>query len=138
MMRGIKFKKALPMELHPLMKTVAVLAPIAAMLPLALGIAFRRVSTDTLWRLFQALAGMALATAAVLAWAGPAGIVLPAGLQASALGLVLALLVQLLGTVIGSFSSRYLQGEPGQLALGALALRHVADQNQQTSGSGIR
>lgn len=114
MMRGIEFKKALPMELHPLMKTVAVLAPIAAMLPLALGIAFRRVSTDTLWRLFRALAGMALATAAVLAWAGPAGIVLPAGLQASALGLVLALLVQLLGTVIGSFSSRYLQGEPGQ------------------------
>ncbi|MEL4383117.1 hypothetical protein, partial [Shewanella algae] len=57
---------------------------------------------------------MALATAAVLAWAGPAGIVLPAGLQASALGLVLALLVQLLGTVIGSFSSRYLQGERGQ------------------------
>ncbi len=35
-------------------------------------------------------------------------------LQASPFGLILAILVQLLGTVIGGFSSRYLEGEAGQ------------------------
>ena len=39
---------------------------------------------------------------------------LPAALQATRFGLIVALLVQLLGTVIASFSARYLQGEAGQ------------------------
>jgi NAD(P)H-quinone oxidoreductase subunit 5 len=49
----------------------------------------------------------------IAAGPGTAGAVLP-GLSTSLAGAWVALLVQLLGTVIAAFSSRYLQGEPGQ------------------------
>ncbi len=72
------------------------------------------------WRLLQRLSFVALmATLASLAHllvihpsaAFPAG----PGLVLTLPGAWLAVLVQLLGTVIGAFSVRYLQGEPGQL-----------------------
>jgi len=84
---------------------MVVAAMLARLLPLAVG---------RLWRVFQALSVVALVAAcvnAVLAtdtpqWSG--------ALRISTLGLTLAVLVQLLGTVIGSFSARYLRGEADQ------------------------
>lgn len=90
------------------------LVPMASMAVMA---ALTRVgawSAPRLWRVFQVLSLMGLAAAGVaLIEAGPpmhwVGV-----LHATPLGLLLALLVQLLGTVIGAFSSRYLQGEGNQ------------------------
>ena len=66
------------------------------------------------WRVFMPLSALAFAASLPGAWAGAQ---LPAGLPWLALtplsGL-LAALVQLLGTVIGAFSARYLEGEDGQ------------------------
>ncbi len=73
-----------------------------------------------LWRCYQALSGLALLPALSLAVAAlffdRHAAPWPGILGTSTLGLVLvlALLVQGLGTVIGSFSARYLQGEGGQ------------------------
>ncbi len=68
------------------------------------------------WRRFGFLAPTALVgtvvTLALQLLGAPAP--LPPGLSLSLTGAWVAVLVQLLGTVIGSFSSRYLQGEPGQ------------------------
>jgi NAD(P)H-quinone oxidoreductase subunit 5 len=68
------------------------------------------------WRRFRLLAPAALAATLVtlVLQFGGVPLALPAGLSASLTGAWVAVLVQLLGTVIGSFSSRYLQGEPGQ------------------------
>ena len=70
------------------------------------------------WGRFRALtlAGFAatLASLALQFAAAPALAVLPPGLGTSLTGAWVAVLVQLLGTVIGVFSSRYLQGEPDQ------------------------
>lgn len=87
------------------------------------------------WRSFHTLAGAALlatlAGLAALLWQGPTtGALSLAGLAQSQPGAWLAVLVQLLGTVIGAFSARYLEGEQAQrryvLALaGVLAAVHV-------------
>ncbi len=72
--------------------------------------------TGTAWTAFHRLSLLSLlACAAATLWplAGTDAAALP-GLAASAPGLWMALLVQLLGTVIGAFSSRYLDGEHGQ------------------------
>lgn len=90
------------------------LAPMTLMLAVALLTRLDRLSTARLWRVFQALSVGALVFAAGSVLVGPSGLQLPATLQASSLSLVMALLVQLLGTVIGRFSARYLQGEEGQ------------------------
>ena len=72
------------------------------------------ISTARLWSVFQALAWGSLAVAALaLATAAPPS-PWPGVVAATPLSLVLAVLVQLLGCVIGGFSARYLQGEPGQ------------------------
>lgn len=105
------------MDLPPWLFLLAALAPAALMGLAALLAAMVPAPTATLWRGFQASSVAALvlcALAAALALPGPGGQPLPPGLRASAPGLVLALLVQGLGTVIGGFSARYLQGEPGQ------------------------
>ena len=71
------------------------------------------------WARFSGLSMAALAgTVASLVLqlaSGPEAVVgiLP-GLKATLTGAWVAMLVQLLGTVIGAFSSRYLEGEPGQ------------------------
>jgi NAD(P)H-quinone oxidoreductase subunit 5 len=103
------------------------LAPALLMLLAAVGAALRQGAREgdhpDLWAGFRALSGLALASAVALlglqlfgrpgdsgAWAlAP----LP-GLAATLVGSWMAVLVQLLGTVIGVFSARYLQGEPGQ------------------------
>jgi len=87
------------------------------------------------WGRFRGLAFVAIAVAAAslglqLA-AGPGASASPLpGLAVTLPGAWIAVLVQLLGTLIGVFSSRYLQGEPGQpryvAALGGvLAAVHV-------------
>ncbi|WP_395685695.1 NADH-quinone oxidoreductase subunit L [Caenimonas koreensis] len=90
------------------------LAPAVLMLGVAALASIAPASTPALWRSFQVLSATALVMTGLCAWAGPASLLLPPAFQASALGLALAVLVQLLGTVIGKFSSRYLQGEHGQ------------------------
>ncbi|PTT75378.1 NADH-quinone oxidoreductase subunit L, partial [Pelomonas sp. HMWF004] len=81
----------------------------AALLPQA-----RSLAVGRLWRVFLGLSGLAMLGAVLAACLGMAGVQLPAPLLASPLGLGLAVLVQLLGTVIAAFSARYLDGEPGQ------------------------
>ncbi len=96
----------------------AALAP-AALMALAALLASRWPGpVSGAWRVFQVLALVALAMAGVgLAAAVPGGAGAgpwPGLLATSTLGGVLALLVQWLGVVIGGFSARYLEGEPGQ------------------------
>ena len=67
-----------------------------------------------LWRFYQAMSGLALLLALGTLVLGRHGAPWPGVLGLSTLGLVLAVLVQGLGTVIGSFSARYLQGEGAQ------------------------
>lgn len=102
------------MDIPQVLLSASALAPVVLMVAAALLTRLGRLSTAGLWRMFQALAGSALLLAGVSVWAGPSGLLLPAALQATPLGLAMALLVQLLGTVIGGFSARYLQGEEGQ------------------------
>ena len=88
--------------------------------------AWRRLRTFALLGIAGAAASLGLQLAAGPATPAPS---LP-GLAATLTGAWMALLVQLLGTVIGAFSSRYLQGEPGQLRYvaalaGVLAAVHV-------------
>lgn len=79
----------------------------------------RTAASPTAWRRFRGLAAAALASTVVslglqlAVTPGTPGPVLP-GLTATLTAAWVAVLVQLLGTVIGVFSSRYLQGEPGQ------------------------
>ena len=99
------------------------LAP-AALMSASAGLAcIRNVHTSTAWKVFRYLSALALLFALlnlVLLWAmpaqdpGAASAAAPKWLAVSLLGAWVAALVQLLGTVIGTFSSRYLQGEPGQ------------------------
>lgn len=112
-----------------LLPTISALTP-PVLMALAAAHAARAARTPTpgptvpppaLWRGFQGLSLAALVAAAValvLAFlarpdAAPAS-GLGAWLAPSPFAGVLALLVQLLGTVIGAFSARYLQGERGQ------------------------
>jgi NAD(P)H-quinone oxidoreductase subunit 5 len=79
----------------------------------------RDANVPTAWRRFRVLAFAGIAgTAASLglqlaAEARGPSMLIP-GLAVTLSGAWIAVLVQLLGTVIGVFSSRYLQGEPGQ------------------------
>ncbi len=103
-----------PIVLNGCALAPAILMCAAAALPL-----WRGAAPTTLWRGFAVLAGLAgvgALTALVLRWSGvPAGTAMPLpGLAANAPAAWMALLVQLLGGVIGVFSSRYLQGEPNQ------------------------
>ena len=94
-----------------------VFAPVVLMSGLALWSGWARPQGVTLWRGYALFAGAALLGGlAALAWlplqsGGPAW--LP-WLAVSLPGAWMALLVQLLATVIGVFSSRYLNGEAGQ------------------------
>jgi NAD(P)H-quinone oxidoreductase subunit 5 len=114
----IVFPPEAPMHVYPPLILICALAPMLLMGAAALA-ARTRLPPATTWAVFHGLsllallaAGAALA-AALGAGAAVAGASLP-GLTHSLPGAWLALLVQFLGTVIGAFSSRYLQGEPGQ------------------------
>jgi NAD(P)H-quinone oxidoreductase subunit 5 len=123
------------MSVPEILPTAGALAPISLMLAAAGLARVGAVPTDWLWRGLQVLSWTALLCAGVSVWLGPDALPLPVGLQATTLGLVLGVLVQLLGTVIGAFSARYLQGEPGQrryvaslaIVLAAVQLLLVAD-----------
>jgi NAD(P)H-quinone oxidoreductase subunit 5 len=106
--------KARAMDVLPYLSSINALAPVGLMLVAALLARFEQVSTVKLWRVFQALSGVAVVSAGTVAWLGPEALLLPSPLQASRLGLILALGVQVLGTAIGGFSARYLEGEEGQ------------------------
>jgi NAD(P)H-quinone oxidoreductase subunit 5 len=102
------------MTLLQVLATASVGLPVALML-LAMLLARRpAVPAATSWRTFTMLSAVALAFT-MLAVLLPAPVhLLKPWLHPTALGNVLALLVQLLGTVIGTFSSSYMEGEPGQ------------------------
>lgn len=94
-----------------------------ALLPAALMCAaiphLRTAAEPAAWARFRGLAVGALACTVVglglqLAAAPGTPSLTRLGLSATLTGAWVAVLVQLLGTVIGVFSSRYLQGEPGQ------------------------
>jgi NAD(P)H-quinone oxidoreductase subunit 5 len=98
------------------------LAPVALMSALAGSARLNWISTPRLWRLFQWISFAALVFTGMSLplvnnseqWLGT--------IKTTSLSLILALLVQLLGTVIGAFSARYLAGEVGQRRyVGALA-----------------
>lgn len=102
------------------------LAPAALMAAAAL-VARAPAADAQIWRSFHRLAGAALVAAlaglvALLALGPTSDGLAGAGLAQSQPGAWLAVLVQLLGTVIGAFSARYLEGEARQQRyVGALA-----------------
>lgn len=99
--------------------TLCALAPAALML-LAAALPLWRASRNRApWRSFGVLSALALAAAlaSLLLLASPqaeSGALPLPGLATSTPGSWMAVLVQLLGTVIGIFSARYLQGEANQ------------------------
>ena len=102
------------MDIPAVLYAVSAQAPVALMAVAVLLARLSQVSTPQLWRMFQALCYATLVLTGFSALAGPSSLRLPANLHASPFGLILALLVQMLGTVICGFSARYLQGEAGQ------------------------
>ena len=131
------------MKLFDLVNVASAIAPASLMLFVAWRAASLRVDPDdngtSLWALFTVLSKLAflstLVTFALQMLAppfgdeGPLGRYVP-GLMVNVPGGLIALLVQLLGMVIGVFSSRYLQGEPGQKRYiagfaGVLATVHI-------------
>ncbi|MET3119667.1 NAD(P)H-quinone oxidoreductase subunit 5 [Undibacterium sp. GrIS 1.8] len=106
---------------HVLHLTYA-LTPIALMAGLAGLTRLTWISTPSLWRLFQVVSFVALAFTGISLSVGVNGGHWPGVVTATSFSLILALLVQLLGTIIGAFSARYLEGELGQRRyVGALA-----------------
>lgn len=93
---------------------VVALAPVVLMV-LWMGAAqVRRMSVSALWRAGQGASLLAVLSSVAALWVGADRPLWPGVLQTSALGLSLAVLVQLLGAVITGFSGRYLDGEAGQ------------------------
>ena len=83
-----------------------------------------------LWRAFTVLSAAALVSTLIALATLQPGAALAPWIGTSPIGLVLAVLVQALGTIIASFSARYLQGEAGQgryvtALAGVLAAVHV-------------
>lgn len=119
-------RKALVMDAISMWLSACALAPALLMAAMALLARHGRAGETRLWRVLLAASGAAAMAAALgaLGAFAPAGIglagapALPPALSpwllASPPGQVMALLVQVLGTVIAAFSARYLQGEPGQ------------------------
>lgn len=105
------------MDISQFLYLICILAPAILMAMLAGLARLKLLSTLQLWRTFQAalFAGLALACLSFLARpSGSLSPLLPGLVTATPLSSALTLLVQLLGTVIGAFSARYLQGETGQ------------------------
>jgi NAD(P)H-quinone oxidoreductase subunit 5 len=110
------------MDILEVLYLACVLAPTALMAGLAGLTRLGWVSTPTLWRMLQAVSFGGIALTGLSLAAGVSGAQWPGVVKATTFGLVLALLVQLLGKVIASFSARYLEGEANQRRyIGALA-----------------
>lgn len=102
------------MAISQVFSLTCALAPGALMAALAGLTRLDRGATLRLWRRFQAVSLAALGFAGTSLWMGANGAYWPGIVTATSLSLVLAVLVQLLGTVIGAFSARYLAGETDQ------------------------
>lgn len=103
------------------MNPASLLLPAASLLPAVLMLAAvpsgRQAAAPAGWQRFRVLAGLACAAAAaslVLQLVGATSALALPGLALTLTAAWMALLVQVLGTVIGVFSSRYLQGEANQ------------------------
>ncbi|HEX4916553.1 MAG TPA: NADH-quinone oxidoreductase subunit L [Limnobacter sp.] len=94
--------------------SASALAPTVLLALLALLGHLQLLPERKLWRLFRILLITLLVCTVVTALGHAQAWYLPTGLKLTTFGVLMAVLVQLLGTVIGGFSSRYLQGEPGQ------------------------
>ncbi len=102
------------MDIPQFLLAASTLAPVALMMVVAVLTRFDAISTTQLWRVFQALSAIALILAGSALLLSTCSLQLFSALQASPLSLTMAVLVQMLGTVIAAFSARYLQGEAGQ------------------------
>lgn len=111
------------MGLSSLLFSLAVFAPAVLMSIAMLGPKVEPTREPQLWKRFAWLSATALLCAlAALVWglailkpiSGVSSMEIGSWLSPNLLGIWLAVLVQFLGTIIGAFSSRYLQGEPGQ------------------------
>lgn len=100
--------------MNQLLFTIGALAPAVLMFSVMLLSLLPVLSVGRLWRVFMVLSGLALAGTLLAAFTGQQPLGLHPWLSASPLGTALALLVQLLCTVVAAFSARYLDGEPGQ------------------------
>ncbi|MYM37636.1 NADH-quinone oxidoreductase subunit L [Duganella sp. FT94W] len=110
------------MKISPLFYLTCALAPAALMGALAGLTRLNLGAPAKLWRLFQKASLVALAFAVMSLAVNAHDAYWPGAVTATSLSLVLGLLVQLLGTVIGTFSARYLEGEADQRRyIGALA-----------------
>jgi NAD(P)H-quinone oxidoreductase subunit 5 len=116
--------------MNDLLFATGALAPAILMLTGMALAKFPALPVARLWQVFTAMSGLAFVSALALAYAGTRLPHLQPWLNASPIGNALALLVQLLCTVIAAFSARYLDGEPGQrryvaALAGVLAAVHV-------------
>ena len=102
------------MDIPVSLVSICIVVPGALMVAAALVGCLGRSPTTVVWQSFQVLSSVALVAALISVLLGPGNTLVPGVLLATPLGLIVALLVQLLGTVIGGFSARYLQGEVGQ------------------------
>lgn len=102
------------MNISQFVHWVGALAPAVLMAIMAAASRLFHLSTDSRWNLFQTLSLGALLLAVLTLVSGTQRAHWSGVLSASTFSLSLGVLVQLLGTVIGSFSARYLQGETGQ------------------------
>lgn len=131
------------MKMFDLLSTASAVAPASIMLFIAWKATSLREDPEdndgSLWESFTVLSGLAFLSALAtfglqmlvtpFGDEGPLSRYLP-GLTVNLPGAAMAVLVQLLGMVIGGFSARYLQGEPGQTRYiagfaGVLATVHV-------------
>ena len=110
------------MEIPGVLVVVFVLVPSALMIAVT-GLTFLdRVSIPKLWRVFRAMSFFALALIGLSVAARVHTAAWPGAINPTIFSFVLAALVQLLGTVIATFSGRYLEGEANQRRyIGALA-----------------
>ncbi len=90
------------------------LAPLTLMGSAVLATRTLHLSTSARWRVFLNLSFAALVFSGLAAVFAGGQTMHQGAVATTSIGLILAVLVQLLGLVIGRFSARYLQGEPGQ------------------------
>jgi len=102
------------MTLLHMLATASLCLPVALMLLAMLPPQRTAASSTASWGTFTLLSVVALVFTLLAALLSAPVNGLQPWLHPTRLGGVLAILVQLLGTVIGAFSSRYLQGESGQ------------------------
>ena len=102
------------MTLIQVVSTVSVLLPAALMILALAAPRWQTLPDIMLWRIFNRLSAAALALTLLAALTATHTVNLQPWLEPTRLGTGLAVLVQLLGTVIGVFSSRYLEGERHQ------------------------